>query len=266
MCQQWLKTGLSWHYGGLIAHKYTDHIIRLHARISEGFLANAVIDVLLCSAKGLDINIIEIIWSYKSRRINEMNPLPGNTTGLRAAVHDEWQSVTQARFRRFSDQRCTPIRAIVQAPCQLSMNSWMDFLNCHCLCVKFSLRLMHNIHSLLHVEKSILKGYFQPIKANKNLFRKNINFFSARYLGTMLTYNNQIRFLKFCTLHSCPIGLILEELKDIKWIWHQEIRIPCMLLWHYLHYYMSDTNQIRSTASQYTTLCYWSFIFVQNRG
>ena len=45
-----------------------------------------------------------------------MNPLPTNTTGLRAAVHSEWQSVTQARIRRFSDQRYTPIRAIVQAP------------------------------------------------------------------------------------------------------------------------------------------------------
>ena len=146
------------------------------------------------------------------------------------------------------------------------MSSWMDFFSCHYWCVKFSLRLMHDISSLIHVEKSILKGYFQPINANKSWFRKILIFFSARYLRTMLTYNNQIRFPKFVTLHSCPVELILEELKDIRWIWHQEIRTPCMLLWHYLHYYMSDTNQIRSTASQYTTLCYWSFIFVQNRG
>ena len=45
-----------------------------------------------------------------------MNPLPGNTAGLRAAVHNEWQSVAQARFGRLSDQRRTPIRAIVQDP------------------------------------------------------------------------------------------------------------------------------------------------------
>ena len=31
-----------------------------------------------------------------------MNPLPRNTTELRATVHNEWQSVTQARIRRFS--------------------------------------------------------------------------------------------------------------------------------------------------------------------
>ena len=44
----------------------------------------------------------------------------------------------------------------------------MDFLSRHYLCVKFSLRLMYNIHSLIQVEKSILKGHFQPIKANKD--------------------------------------------------------------------------------------------------
>ena len=68
-------------------------------------------------------------------------------------------------------------RAGSRLTCQLSMNSWMDFFSCHYLCVKFSLRLMHNIHSLIHVEKSTLKGYFQPIKAKKNWFRKNINNF-----------------------------------------------------------------------------------------
>ena len=48
------------------------------------------------------------------------------------------------------------------------MNSWMDILSRHYLCVKLSLRLKHNIHWLIHVEKSILKGHFQPMKANKN--------------------------------------------------------------------------------------------------
>ena len=34
MCQQWLQTGLRWHYGGLTAQKYADHILRPH-RISR---------------------------------------------------------------------------------------------------------------------------------------------------------------------------------------------------------------------------------------
>ena len=50
--------------------------------------------------------------------------------------------------------------------------------------------------------------------------------FSAQYLETMVICNNQIRFLKFVTLYSCTIELILEELKNIRWIWHQEIRTP----------------------------------------
>ena len=44
----------------------------------------------------------------------------------------------------------------------------MDFLSRHYLRVKFSLRLMHYIHSLIHAENSIQKGHFQAIKANKN--------------------------------------------------------------------------------------------------
>ena len=35
MCQQWLQTGLSWHYGGLTAQKYTDHIIGPHNHGTE---------------------------------------------------------------------------------------------------------------------------------------------------------------------------------------------------------------------------------------
>ena len=125
MCQQWLQLGLSWNLRRPTAQKYTDHILGHHvephidnhvladsvvfmqecasahaARISEGFFANAVIDVLLWPTKGPDINIIENIWSYLSRRINGMDPLHRNAAELRAAVHCEWQSVPHARIRR----------------------------------------------------------------------------------------------------------------------------------------------------------------------
>ena len=53
----------------------------------------------------------------------------------------------------------------------------MDCLSRHYLCVKFSVRLMHNIHSLVHAEKSILKGHFQPKKATKINSEKNVNNF-----------------------------------------------------------------------------------------
>ena len=141
----------------------------------------------------------------------------------------------------------------------------MDILSRHYLCVKFSLRLMHNIHSLIHVEKSILKGHSQQINANKNWFRKNVNILSARCLETMVTYNNQIRFLKFITLYSCTIDLILEELKDIKWIWHQEIRTPYMLLWHFLHYCVWYKPNSLNDKSIYTTLLLECYICAKSR-
>ena len=86
----------------------------------------------------------------------------------------------------------------------------MDFLSRPYLCVKLSLRLMHDIHSLINFELSILKLI-------KIYSEKMLIIFFARYLETMITYNNQIRFLKFVTLYSCTIELILEELKYIKW-------------------------------------------------
>ena len=45
MCQQWLETGLSWHYGGLTAQKYTDHILGPHnePHIDNHALADIVV-------------------------------------------------------------------------------------------------------------------------------------------------------------------------------------------------------------------------------
>ena len=45
MCQQWLQTGLSWHYGGLTAQKYADHILRPHDKphIDRHALADSVV-------------------------------------------------------------------------------------------------------------------------------------------------------------------------------------------------------------------------------
>ena len=78
----------------------------------------------------------------------------------------------------------------------------MDFLSGHYLCVKFSMCLMHNIHSLIHIQKSIQKVIFKQIIANKINSEKMLIIFSAQYLETMVTYNNQIRLLKFVTLYS----------------------------------------------------------------
>ena len=45
MCQQCLQTGLSWHYGGLTAQKYADHILGPHnePHIDNHALADIVV-------------------------------------------------------------------------------------------------------------------------------------------------------------------------------------------------------------------------------
>ena len=55
------------------------------ARISQAFLTNATIGVLLWPAKSPDINTTENAWSVISRRINSMDPLLRNAAELRAA-------------------------------------------------------------------------------------------------------------------------------------------------------------------------------------
>ena len=99
----------------------------------------------------------------------------------------------RASHKRPSDGLMTSVARRFVPSCRLQidmsllMNSWMDFLSHHYLCVKFSLRLMHDIHSLIHVEKSILKGHFQPIKANKiNSEKKCWYFFLLDILRQLL--------------------------------------------------------------------------------
>ena len=107
-------------HGGITSQKYIDYILRPHVEphIDNHVLADRAVFMQdgayrqdkprvswqcgdwcpLVASK--EINIIENIWSHISRRINARDPLPRTAAELRAAVHNEWQSVTQARIRR----------------------------------------------------------------------------------------------------------------------------------------------------------------------
>ena len=83
------------------------------------------------------------------------------------------------------------------------------------------------------------------------LYNKCYYFCFAQYLGTILDCDNKVIFSAFATLYSCTYDLILEELKNIRWSWHQEIMTPCMCLWHYLYNYVTDTSLIYDAISIY---------------
>ena len=53
---------------------------------------------------------------------------------------------------------------------------------------------------------------------------------------------------------------MLEELKNMRWTWHQETGTPCIFIYHYLYFWETGTNQIYKTTSQYITLHYRGLI------
>ena len=85
------------------------------ARISQGFLHDAAIDVMLWPSKSPDLNIIENLWSHISRSINALPERPRNAAQLRDAVHDKWRALSQARVQRLVRSLHRRVRAVVEA-------------------------------------------------------------------------------------------------------------------------------------------------------
>ena len=116
------------------------------AMIRQKAFNNAAIDVLLWPGKSPYINIIKNIWSVISRRINGMNPLRWMTEH-HIGVHTT-----------ISGQRSTPTSRHCRSSRRtywLLLNIWMDFRSSHYLHVKFISRLLHSIHVLIHVLKTL---------------------------------------------------------------------------------------------------------------
>ena len=83
--------------------------------MSQDFLHNADIDVMLWPSKSPDLNPIEHIWAFMLKTIRAMNPLPRTAIELRQAVEAAWQTVSQARIRRLVSSMLRRIRAVVEA-------------------------------------------------------------------------------------------------------------------------------------------------------
>ena len=85
------------------------------ARVSQDYLHQAAIDVMLWPSISPDLSIMENIWSFMSRHINAAEVLPRNAEQLRGAVHNAWQAVSQARIRRLVASLRRRVLAVIRA-------------------------------------------------------------------------------------------------------------------------------------------------------
>ena len=88
-------------------------------RISHEFLTSAAIDVLLSCNKSPDMNTIEDICSVTVRRINGMNPIPGNAVQLLTA--SKYVTLCYWPFIFFAKHRIFEFRALKKGPLLLHM-------------------------------------------------------------------------------------------------------------------------------------------------
>ena len=109
--------------------------------------------------------------------------------------------------------------------------------------------------------------YWNAILANKYIekliYNKTYHVLSAQYIGTVVAHDNQVELSTFGTLYSYTIDVMFEELKNMRWTWHQGIGTTCMLIWYCLYHQEIDIDQIVATIGQHITLYCWVFKFLK---
>lgn len=119
--------------GNLTAQRYIDTVLRPHvipflrdhrrvttfqhdnarphaARLTTAYLQNENVNVLPWPAYSPDLNPIEHLWDDLKRRLSMRIPRPENQRQLITALHEEWDTLPQNRFRRLVSgmrRRCT---------------------------------------------------------------------------------------------------------------------------------------------------------------
>ena len=114
------------------------------------------------------------------------------------------------------------------------INSWKDILSHHCLCVKFVLRLVHYFYGLVYVKKAMLKGNVIKYMHLKIDLQKCYDIFCSQYFGKMVTYDSLTKLSIFGNFYNREIDFMFEELKNMRWTWHQETGTPCGVVYAYL--------------------------------
>jgi transposase len=80
---------------------FMDDNARPHrARIVQHFLQQEAVQSIPRPAMSPDMNLIEHVWDFIGRQINQLNPKCQNIDELRTAILQEWQQFPQERLRR----------------------------------------------------------------------------------------------------------------------------------------------------------------------
>ena len=85
------------------------------SRAVTAYLQSEAVTSVLWPAMRLDLNPMEHIWDMLGRRMHAREPPVQNIRQLEAALHREWQQLSQQDIRRLTGGMRRRVEAVIQA-------------------------------------------------------------------------------------------------------------------------------------------------------